>query len=87
MNVTIILARSTDVMPPLPIEKNYNPSVVDLLLIKRLIAETSKRNLIKVILHEFVNISKSYANRLIGEMGAFSLERNRKMESASFRLL
>ena len=87
MNVTIILAQSTDVMPPLPIEMNYNPSVVDLLLIKRLITEMSKKNLIKVILHEFVNISKSYADRLIGEMGAFSPERNRKMESAGFRFL
>lgn len=68
-NVTIRFARRTDVMPPVPIETNYHPSAVDLLLIKRLIAETSKQNLIQFLQHEFVNISKSYADRLIGEMG------------------
>jgi len=68
-NVTIRFARRTDVMPPVPIETNYHPSAVDLLLIKRLIAETSKQNLIQFLQHEFVNISKSHADRLIGEMG------------------
>lgn len=68
-NVTIRFARRTDVMPVVPIETNYHPSAVDLLLIKRLIAETSKQNLIQFLQHEFVNISKSYADRLIGEMG------------------
>lgn len=68
-NVTIRFARRTDVMPPVPIETNYHPSAVDLLLIKRLIAETSKQNLLQFLQHEFVNIRKSHADRLIGEMG------------------
>ncbi|XP_058203016.1 DNA topoisomerase 6 subunit B isoform X2 [Rhododendron vialii] len=68
-NVTISFARRTDVMPPVPPETKYHPSAVDLLLIKRLIAETSKQNLLQFLQHEFVNIGKSYAERLIGEMG------------------
>lgn len=74
-NVTIRFARRTDVMPPIPLETKHHPSAVDLLLIKRLIAETSKQNLLQFLQHEFVNISKSYAERLIGEMGPdFSLK-------------
>lgn len=53
-------------MPPVPLETKYHPSAVDLLLIKRLIAETSKQNLLQFLQHEFVNISKSHAERLIG---------------------
>lgn len=68
-NVTIGFARRTDVMPPVPPETKYHPSAVDLLLIKRLITETSKPNLLQFLQHEFVNISKAYAERLIGEMG------------------
>ncbi|GFZ12989.1 topoisomerase 6 subunit B [Actinidia rufa] len=68
-NVTIRFARRTDIMPPVPPETKYHPSAVDLLLIKRLIAETSKQNLLQFLQHEFVNIGKSYAERLIGEMG------------------
>lgn len=68
-NVTIRFARRTDVMPPVPMETKYHPSAVDLLLIKRLIAETSKQNLLQFLQHEFVNIGKSHAERLIGEMG------------------
>ncbi|KAJ1377062.1 Ribosomal protein S13-like, H2TH [Sesbania bispinosa] len=68
-NVTVRFARRTDVMPPIPMETKHHPSSVDLLLIKRLIAETSKQNLLQFLQHEFVNISKSYAERLIGEMG------------------
>ncbi|KAI9081823.1 hypothetical protein K1719_036085 [Acacia pycnantha] len=68
-NVTIRFARRTDVMPPVPLETKHHPSSVDLLLIKRLIAETSKQSLLQFLQHEFVNISKSYAERLIGEMG------------------
>uniref|UniRef100_A0A2P2LAL6 DNA topoisomerase 6 subunit B n=2 Tax=Rhizophora mucronata TaxID=61149 RepID=A0A2P2LAL6_RHIMU len=68
-NVTIKFARRTDVMPPVPLETKYHPSSVDLLLIKRLIAETSKQNLLQFLQHEFVNIGKSHAERLIGEMG------------------
>ncbi|EXB48402.1 DNA topoisomerase 6 subunit B [Morus notabilis] len=67
--VTIRFARRTDVMPPVPLETKHHPSSVDLLLIKRLIAETSKQNLLQFLQHEFVNIGKSYADRLIGEMG------------------
>ena len=66
-NVTIRFARRTDVMPPVPLETKHHPSSVDLLLIKRLIAETSKQNLLQFLQHEFVNISKSYAERLIGK--------------------
>ncbi|XP_057452714.1 DNA topoisomerase 6 subunit B [Lotus japonicus] len=69
-NVTVSFARRTDVMPPIPLETKHHPSSVDLLLIKRLIAETSKQNLVQFLQHEFVNISKPYAERLIGELGA-----------------
>lgn len=69
-NVTIRFARRTDVMPPIPMETKYHPSAVDLLLIKRLIAETSKLSLLQFLQHEFVNIGKSHAERLIGEMGS-----------------
>ncbi|XP_057956188.1 DNA topoisomerase 6 subunit B isoform X2 [Malania oleifera] len=68
-NVTIKFSRRTDIMPPVPLETKHHPSAVDLLLIKRLIAETSKHNLLQYLQHEFVNIGKSYAERLIGEMG------------------
>lgn len=68
-NVTIRFARRTDVMPPVPAETKHHPSSVDLLLIKRLIAETSKQNLLQFLQHEFVNIRKPLADRLIGEMG------------------
>lgn len=65
--MTIQFARRTDVMPPVPIETKYHPSAVDLLLIKRLIGETSKQNLLQFLQHEFVNIGKSHAERLIGK--------------------
>ncbi|KAI3449912.1 hypothetical protein Pfo_006577 [Paulownia fortunei] len=68
-NVTVRFARRTDIMPPAPLETKYHPSAVDLLLIKRLIAETPKQNLLQFLQHEFVNVGKSYAERLIGEMG------------------
>jgi DNA topoisomerase VI subunit B len=68
-NLTIKFARRTDVMPPVPLQTKHHPSAVDLLLIKRLIAETTKQNLLLFLQHEFVNISKSHAERLIGEMG------------------
>ncbi|KAI5413549.1 DNA topoisomerase 6 subunit B, variant 2 [Lathyrus oleraceus] len=68
-NVTVRFARRTDVMPPIPLETKHHPSSVDLLLIKRLITETSKQNLLQFLQHEFVNISKPHAERLIGEMG------------------
>lgn len=54
-------------MPPAPLETKYHPSAVDLLLIKRLIAETSKQNLLQFLQHEFVNVGKSHAERLIGK--------------------
>lgn len=66
-NLTIRFARRTDVMPPVPLQTKHHPSAVDLLLIKRLIAETTKQNLLQFLQHEFVNISKSHAERLIGE--------------------
>lgn len=53
-------------MPPVPLETKHHPSAVDLLLIKRLITETSKQNLLQFLQHEFVNIGKSYATRLVG---------------------
>lgn len=68
-NLTIKFARRTDVMPPVPLETKHHPSSVDLLLIKRLIAETSKQNLLQFLQHEFVKIGKAHAERLIGEMG------------------
>lgn len=66
-NVTIRFARRTDVMPPVPFETKHHPSSVDILLIKRLIAETSKQTLLQFLQHEFVNIGKSLAERLIGK--------------------
>ncbi|MCO5583878.1 hypothetical protein L7F22_037793 [Adiantum nelumboides] len=69
-NVTIRFRRRTDVMPPPPDETKYHPSAVDLLLIKRLISETSKQNLVQFLQHDFTSISKAYAERLIGEMGS-----------------
>ncbi|KAH7684331.1 DNA topoisomerase VI subunit B protein [Dioscorea alata] len=68
-NVTVLFARRTDVMPSVPLETKHHPSAVDLLLIKRLISETSKQNLLQFLQHEFVKISKTFAERLIGEMG------------------
>ncbi|TVU11126.1 hypothetical protein EJB05_44692 [Eragrostis curvula] len=68
-NLTIRFARRTDVMPPVPVQTKHHPSAVDLLLIKRLISETTKQNLLQFLQHEFVNISKPHAERLIGEMG------------------
>lgn len=65
-NVSIRFARRTDVMPVVPLETKYHPSAVDLLLIKRLIGETTKQNLLQFLQHEFVNIGKSHAERLIG---------------------
>lgn len=53
-------------MPAVPLETKYHPSAVDLLLIKRLIGETTKQNLLQFLQHEFVNIGKSHAERLIG---------------------
>ncbi|PIN23541.1 DNA topoisomerase (ATP-hydrolyzing) [Handroanthus impetiginosus] len=66
-NVTVRFARRTDIMPPAPLETKYHPSAVDLLLIKKLIAETSKQNLLQFLQHEFVNVGKSHAERLIGK--------------------
>lgn len=68
-NVTIRFTRRTDIMPSVPLETKYHPSAVDILLIKRLITETSKQTLLQFLQHEFVNIGKSHAERLIGEMG------------------
>lgn len=65
--MTIKFARRTDVMPPVPIETKHHPSSVDLLLIKCLIFETSKQNLLQFLQHEVVNVGKSYAERLIGQ--------------------
>ncbi|GAB2285614.1 DNA topoisomerase 6 subunit B [Dionaea muscipula] len=66
-NVTIRFARRTDVMPQVSMETKYHLSAIDLLLIKRLIAETSKQNLLQFLQHEFVNVRKSYAERLIAK--------------------
>ncbi|XP_078438414.1 topoisomerase 6 subunit B isoform X2 [Wolffia australiana] len=68
-NISIRFARRTDVMPPVPMETKYHPSAVDILLIKQLTQETSKQNLLQFLQHEFVNIGKTHAERLIGEMG------------------
>jgi len=67
-NLTIKFARRTDVMPPVPLQTKHHPSAVDLLLIKRLVAETTKQNLLQFLQHEFVNIGKPHAERLIGEL-------------------
>lgn len=66
-NITIKFARRTDVMPPVPVETKHHPSAVDLLLIKRLISDTSKKTLLQFLQHEFVNINKSFAARLVGK--------------------
>lgn len=68
-NVTIRFTRRTDVMPPIPIETKHHPSSVDLLLIKRLVTDTSKKTLLQFLQNEFVNINKTLATRLIGKYG------------------
>ncbi|CAA6670188.1 unnamed protein product [Spirodela intermedia] len=68
-NITVRFARRTDVMPPVPAETKHHPSAVDILLIKHLVEESSKQNLLQFLQHEFVNIGKTHAERLIGEMG------------------
>ncbi|PNT64279.1 hypothetical protein BRADI_4g27057v3 [Brachypodium distachyon] len=74
-NLMIKFTRRTDVMPPVPLLTKHHPSAVDLLLLKRLIADTTKQNLLQFLQHEFVNIRKAHADRLIGEMGSgFSAE-------------
>ena len=55
-------------MPPAPAETKYHPSAVDILLIKQLVEETSKQNLLQFLQHEFVNIGKTLAERLIGKL-------------------
>lgn len=92
-NLTIKFARRTDVMPPVPLQTKHHPSAVDLLLIKRLIAETTKQNLLQFLQHEFVNISKSHAERLIGELSDMQCgwfgpwKRKTKSEVPSFYFL
>lgn len=54
-------------MPPIPIETKHHPSSVDLLLIKRLVTDTSKKTLLQFLQNEFVNINKNLAARLIGK--------------------
>lgn len=54
-------------MPPIPIETKHHPSAVDLLLIKRLITDTSKKTILQFLQNEFVNINKTLATRLIGK--------------------
>lgn len=71
-------------MPPAPLETKYHPSAVDLLLIKRLITETSKQNLLQFLQHEFVNVGKSYAERLIGMTCNWLLLYDRKQEENTF---
>ncbi|KAL3696020.1 hypothetical protein R1sor_010096 [Riccia sorocarpa] len=68
-NVTIRFARRTDVMPAAPEETRYHPSAVDLLLIKRLITETTKTQFSQFLEQEFVGINKNLAKRLIEELG------------------
>lgn len=68
-NLAIRFARRTDVMPPVPEETKHHPSAVDLLLIKRLIAESKEIHLQAFLQKEFVSINKAHAERLIGEMG------------------
>lgn len=53
-------------MPAAPQETKFHPSAVDLLLIKRLIAETMKPKFDQFLEQEFVGISKALAKRLIG---------------------
>eukprot|EP00850_Spirogloea_muscicola_P004555 SM000019S05099 [mRNA] locus=s19:960297:966539:- [translate_table: standard] len=68
-NLKIRFARRTDVMPALPLETKYHPSAVDLLLIKRLIAESSKPSLGPFLQASFDSISKQLAERLVSELG------------------
>ncbi|WMV37527.1 hypothetical protein MTR67_030912 [Solanum verrucosum] len=49
-NVITRFTRRTDIMPPVPLETKYHPSVVDILL------------LLQFLQHEFVNIGKSHQN-------------------------
>nr|KAJ0225807.1 hypothetical protein LSAT_V11C100048350 [Lactuca sativa] len=54
----------------IPVETKYHPSAVDSLrIIQRLIGQTKNQNLMEFLEHEFVNIPKAQAERLIGKMG------------------
>ncbi|WRX19159.1 hypothetical protein QQP08_011646 [Theobroma cacao] len=63
----IALHATYDVIPLVPVATKHHLSSIDILLIKCLIAETLKQNLIEFFQHEFVNIEKSHAERLIGK--------------------
>nr|KAJ0227801.1 hypothetical protein LSAT_V11C100048390 [Lactuca sativa] len=62
--------RLTEEMPPVPVETKYHPLAVDSLhIIQRLIGQTKNQNLLEFLQHEFVNIPKAQAKRLIAKMG------------------
>nr|KAJ0226461.1 hypothetical protein LSAT_V11C100048460 [Lactuca sativa] len=62
-------SRLTEEMPPVPVETKYHPSAVDSLhIIQRLIGQTKNQNLLDFLQHEFVNIPKAQAKRLIAKM-------------------
>eukprot|EP00898_Chlorokybus_atmophyticus_P006071 jgi/Chlat1/6465/Chrsp45S05966 len=69
-NISVHFNRRTDVMPRPPMQTKYHPSAIDLLLLKHLISETNKSTLVQFFSHEFSNISKGLATRLVGELGA-----------------
>ncbi|KAL7615898.1 hypothetical protein Lser_V15G04456 [Lactuca serriola] len=61
--------RLTEEMPPVPVETKYHPLAVDSLhIIQRLIGQTKNQNLLEFLQHEFVNIPKAQAQRLIAKM-------------------
>ncbi|XP_015160338.1 DNA topoisomerase 6 subunit B-like isoform X1 [Solanum tuberosum] len=62
-NVLIRFTRRTYIMPSVPLETKYHPSDVDILLIKRLITETSKHSFAVFLQHEFVAVSCRTFNR------------------------
>ncbi|KAH0667853.1 hypothetical protein KY285_029059 [Solanum tuberosum] len=66
-NVLIRFTRRTDIMPSVPLETKYHPFDVDILLIKRLITETSKHSFAVFLQHEFVAVScRTFTREEIG---------------------
>eukprot|EP00899_Mesostigma_viride_P011865 jgi/Mesvir1/2067/Mv02321-RA.2 len=68
-NFSIRFARRTDIMPPVPVAAKHHPSAVNLMLLKRLAAETTSKTLLQLLTRDLDCIKKDLALRLISEMG------------------
>lgn len=61
--------RRTDTIPDPPKETKYHPSAVDLMVFEQLLSHSKSNTLVKFLQNEFLSINKTYAERLIAEMG------------------